>query len=228
MKVRDVMTTEVISVRRDTPVREIARLLAERRISAVPVVDEDRRVLGIVSEGDLVRRAETGTVRTRSWWLEIFADSVSRAVDYAKAHGRKAEDVMTSDVVTIHEDASLAEAATLLEKHRIKRLPVIQAGRIVGILSRANLIQALASVPAGMIAISSRDQAIRETLMRELGQQGFSTRAVNVIVREGVVQLWGVVTSEEERLATRVAAERIAGVQAIEDHLVVWPIVQWD
>lgn len=227
MKIRDVMSTSVVSVPPDATVEEIARLLLKHRISAVLVVDGSGIPLGIVSEGDLMRRIETGTERARSWWLRLLADPAVLAIEYTKSHGRRAGDVMSRPVLSIGEDASLGEAATLMETHRIKRLPVIRDGLVVGVVSRANLVQALASAGTNKPSTEDRDRAIRDRLMTELGRQPWSSPdARHVIVDAGVVHLWGFVTSEEERAATRVAAERISGVRAVEDHLMLRPLVK--
>src|SRR5690606_8514615 len=140
MQASDVMSTPVISVTEDTSVAEVARLLLRHGISAMPVLGANGRLLGIVSEGDLVRRVESGTEREASWWLRLFGDSEERVRDYAKTHGRRVTDVMTREVTTVNEDASLPEIAALLERRRIKRVPVMRGGEVVGIVSRANLL----------------------------------------------------------------------------------------
>jgi len=229
MKVRDVMSVIVLTVKPETTVHEIARLLVKSRISAVPVVDEKNGLVGIVSEGDLMRRTEIDTVGSRSWWLRTFGNGATLAADYAKARGLRARDVMTGEVITIDKDASLAEAATRLESNRIKRMPVTRDGSIVGIISRANLVQALASVTPEKIAILDSDRAIKTNLLAELQNQPWlSQRTLNVVVGDGVAHLWGVVVSKEERSAIVVAAERTPGVRMVEDHLIVEPIAQWE
>lgn len=221
MQARDVMTANVVRVRPDTRVEEIARLLLERRISGVPVVDAGGRILGIVTEGDLMRRPEIQTERRRSWWLAFFADARDRAGEYAKTHGSRAEDVMTRNVVTVAEDTSLAEIAHLLERHRIKRVPVVRDGQLVGIVSRANLIQGLAARrQAAAPPRSMDDRAIRTEIMRTLDREGWVTHGpLNVIVTDGVVELWGFVESDEERHAIRVAVESVPGVAGVQEHL---------
>lgn len=229
MKVRDVMARNVVSIRRSTPVPEIAKLLVTRAISAVPVADELNRPIGIVSEGDLMHRSELDTPRHRPWWLYAFGDRATLAEDYAKANGRKAEDIMTRQVVTIEEDASLSEAAARLEKNRIKRMPVVRDGRIVGIVSRANLVQALAAIPAEALAAGDADRELKERLLLELNKQPWTfAHTLNVVAHDGTIELWGFVTSEEERTALRVAVERTRGVRSFEDHLIVEPLVRWD
>lgn len=171
MRARDVMTTDVVTVDLDTSVREIARLLLARRISAVPVVAADGRLAGIVSEGDLVRRPELGTEARPSWWLMLFAGSEDLAQSYRKAHGRRAADVMTHDVVTVAEDAPVSEIARLLEERRFKRVPVIRDGRVVGVVSRADLVRGLA-VQRAPTAVPADDNAIRERCLRSIRDTG--------------------------------------------------------
>lgn len=221
MQAADVMTIDVVTVRPRTEVREIARLLLKHRISAVPVIDADHSVLGIVSEGDLMRRRENDTVRRHSWWLEAMISTQDGAGEYIKSHGRKATDVMTSRVVEVNENAPLSEIAGLLEMHHIKRVPVTRDGRLVGIVSRANLLHGLATEGAEDASPGSNDdQIIRETLLLELSKEAaLDTALINVIVRDGVVQLWGLVGSSLERKAAQIAAENTGGVKAVENHL---------
>jgi len=143
MKAADVMVSAVISVRPNARVEEVAGILLASRISAVPVIDEQGELLGIVSEGDLMRRAEAGTDRSRSWWLEYLTGKQVLAAEYVKSHSHKVTDVMTRSVITATPDTSLSEIATLLERNRIKRVPIVQNGKVVGIVSRANLLQLL-------------------------------------------------------------------------------------
>jgi CBS domain-containing protein len=228
MKAADVMTTRVITVAADRPVNEIAKLLLEHRISAVPVVDADERLLGIVSEGDLMRREDAGTEPRRSWWLRTFTTSVEAAEDFTKTHGRLAREVMTRRVVTVAEDTSLAEVARLLERHGIKRVPVVRNGRVVGVVSRANLLQGLVAAPAPTAAATVDDATLRARLLATLDRQPWhATLQANIVVSGGIVHLWGLVPTEQQREALRVLAENIEGVRAIEDHLRVQPDVAY-
>ena len=220
MQARDIMTAPVVTVAPDTTVQEIARLLLERRISAVPVVQADGRLAGIVSEGDLMRRPDSGGERTSSWWLSLLSAPEDRAHDYRKAHGRRAADVMTPRVVTAEESTSIGEVATLLEKHRIKRVPVVREGRVVGIVSRANLLHGLASHAPAAPAPASNDE-LRRRVRRELEKAGVDPVFVNVVVYDGVVRLWGALWSEEQLAAARAAARNAAGRVPVEDHLSV-------
>ena len=233
MRAMDVMTTNVITISPITTVQEIAQLLSERNISGVPVVDASNRLIGIVSEGDLLHRVETGTEqrlrrRRRSWWLDRFAAEEELARDYVKSHGRTAEDVMTREVVTVSESTDLAEVANLLETKRIKRVPVVKDGQLVGIVSRANLVRALATAGSRFTADTAPDdRAIRQKLVEELrGQEWVHTWAADIIVTDGVVHIW--VSDDRpqaEKDALRVAAENIPGVRAVEEHLVPAPMI---
>lgn len=220
MKAKDIMTSPVITVGPATPVNEIAALLYERRISALPVVERGRLV-GIVSEADLLHRHELGTdcvARSGSWWLRLF--SADRSIEeYIKSHARKARDVMTREVVSVAPDAAAAEIATLLETRGIKRVPVLEGGRLAGIVSRADLVQALAQVPKAAARVTPpSDAAIRGRLLAELQRQAWWRRGTSTLeVSDGLVSYRGTVESEEERDAARVAAENIAGVRGVED-----------
>ena len=221
MRARDVMTAPAVTVEPDTKVEDIAKLLLGRGISAVPVTEADGRLSGIVSEGDLVRRVESGTERVPSWWLRIFGDDDGLARDYAKSRGRRAGDVMTREVVTVAEDATLADIAALLERHRIKRVPVMRNARVVGIVSRANLLQGLASQPAAAPPAPPGDDALRKRVEEELRRAGVDAMFVNVVVGEDRVHLWGAVRSTEQREAARIAAEAVAGKAGVTSHLSV-------
>jgi CBS domain-containing protein len=220
MKAKDVMTSPVVSVEADTPVLQAIRIMLQRRMSGLPVVDKEGRLIGIVTEGDFLRRAETGTQRRRARWLEFLVGPGRLAEEYTRSHGRKVDEVMTPDPVTVTEDAALEDIVKLMEKRQIKRVPVVRGERVVGIVSRANLLHALASVSREAKPAAQTDEAIRARLVEELGKQPWVPVAlVNPMVRSGVVELWGTITDERERQALVVAAENIPGVKAVRDHL---------
>ncbi len=226
MKARDVMVSPVITVRPTASVKDVAKIFIENRISAVPVVDDQGKLIGIVSEGDLLHRAEADTQRRRPWWLLVMTSDETLAADYIKAHSRKVADVMTKDVITAAPDTPLHEIARALERYAIKRVPIVQDGQIVGIVSRANLIQAVAS-DRKKPEISPSDTAIREKLLAHLQAQRWAdTGLVNATVTDGVVDLWGVSSSDVEQKAIRIAAESIPGVVAVNDHLIKRPRTQ--
>ena len=219
MKARDVMMSPVITVKPYFSVKEVAKILVENRISALPVVDDGGKLVGIISEGDLMHRSEVGTEWDRSWWLRLMASSSTLAADYVKAYGRKVADVMSRNVITASADTPLNEIATLLERNSIKRVPIVRDGQLVGIVSRANLVQAIAGAPKGL-EIRLSDSAIRDRLLDHLRAQPWShTWLLNVTVNDGVVNLWGITNSEEEKNAIRIAAEAIDGVRAVNNHL---------
>ncbi len=221
MRAGDVMTREVVTVGPATSVAELTRLMLDRRISGVPVVDESGRLVGLVSEGDLMRRVELVTER-RPWWADPAASAEETARAYVKAHGLKARDVMTANVVTIDEHEPLDRIAMLFEAHGIKRAPVLRDGKIVGIVSRANLLQGLAASAAG--GVGPDDASIRSTIMATAAEEaGVRASLVDVTVASGVVHLWGNVASQAERDAIRVCAETAEGVRAVRDHLRVLP-----
>ena len=229
MRASDIMTTKVVTISPDLKVDEIARVLLEKGISAVPVADENGKVLGIVSEGDLLRRHENHTERRHSSWLSLFTSSEDEARDYAKTHGMTAAQVMTDKIISVDEETLVGDIAQLLEKRRIKRVPVIQDGKLVGIVSRANLLHGLAaSKDAGPAAPSVDDRQLRKNILAKLENENWiSHGALNVIVTSGSVELWGWVNSEDERKALMIAVETVEGVTSVEDHLgMVAPWVQ--
>ena len=225
MKTADVMVTEVIVVRPQNTVREVATVLLKCGISAVPVVDSAGRLIGIVSQGDLMRRPEIETERRRSWWLELLTTPQMRAQEFVKTHAVKVADVMTRDVVTATEEMPLRDIATLLEKYGIKRVPVVRGETVIGIVSRRDILQAFAQSSATARKVPAGDAAIRDAIAAQLralpcGRPWLLT----VTVTDGVVELRGPVESDEERQAIRVAAEATPGVKAVEDNLCRIPL----
>jgi CBS domain-containing protein len=221
MKAKDVMTRNVISIAPDASVFEAWRLMLQHDISGLPVVDRAGSVVGIVTEGDFLRRAETGTERKRPRWLEFLAGPGRLAKDYVRSHARRVDEVMTYDVETVTEDAPLGDIVALMERHRIKRVPVVRDGQVVGIVSRANLLRALAGVAAEIPPGPHSDETIREGVLAELDRQSWGARnAIDVIVRNGFVELWGTVIEARLRDAARVAAETVPGVKEVKSHIV--------
>ena len=221
MKVSEIMTRDVVSVAPDAAVLEAVRLMLQRRISGLPVVDAAGDLQGIVTEGDFLRRAETGTQRKRSRFVEFLLGPGRLATDYAQASGRKVGDVMTLDVRTVTEDASLEEVVHVMERYRVKRVPVVQGQKVVGIVTRANLMRAVATLALAEHPVAVGDAAIRESLIAELKKQRWApVGLIDVVVKDGVVKLSGALTDERQRQAIRIAAENIPGVSKVEDHLV--------
>ena len=228
MKARDIMVMNVITVSPEASVREVANLLLSNRISALPVVNERGALLGIISEGDLARRAEQDTDYRRSWWLEVFTAKSKEALakEYVKSHARRVKDLMTRAVITAGPSTSLRDIAALLEKNRIKRVPIVAKGKVVGIVSRANLIQALASSRKESESSTTSDSMIRKRIMGQFKSAQWSRRSIlNATVQDGKVKLWGIVASEAEKKAARVAAELVAGVRAVENNVIVQPAI---
>ena len=222
MKAADVMATNVITVRLDTPVAMIAEVLLANRISAVPVVNDKNVLVGIVSEGDLIHRVEAGTERHRSWWLELLTGKETLAHEFVMSHARKAADVMTRPVISVQPDMPLGDIALLLEKHRIKRVPVASNGKIVGIVSRANLIQALVSLNRAKTEASVDDLTLHGNILEQLRSKPWvDPSTISILVNNGSVELWGIVDSETEKNAIRVAVEVTPGVRQVANKLVV-------
>lgn len=227
MKAKHVMVSPVKTCRADMTVREIAQALSESRISALPVVNDAGKLIGIVSEGDLIRRAEIGTQRQRSWWLSLFTSNVQLAEEYARAHARKVKDLMTHDVVYVNPETPLTDIARLFERHRIKRVPVLDNDRLVGIVTRGNLVQAIATAPQKAHRPLG-DEEIRAKIQKRLAREAWTNpMMLNVTVADGAVNLWGMVRTEAERDAIRIAVEDIAGVKSINDHMVLEPLPAW-
>jgi len=225
MNASAVMVSDVITVKPDDTVQDVAGLLLVNRISAAPVVDDSGKMVGIVSEGDLLRRGENRTEHERPWWLKLLMGREFLAAEFIKEYGRKIADVMTHEVISAKPDTPVVDIATLLERHRIKRVPIVQNGKIVGIVSRANLIQALAvcrnkSLEPQTVA----DAELRDKVVSRLKAEPWVRPSlVNVTVTEGTVDLWGIVDSPVEKHALRVAVEVTPGVRAVNDNVLVRP-----
>lgn len=224
---RDVMSREVVTVPASMPVEALARLLGRRGISSVPVVDDAGRLLGIVTEADLLRRVAAAEDRPLGWLRRLLGDPAEQADTYARTHGRTAAHVMTQEVVTVAPDATAAHCAHIMERHRIKRLPVVEDGRLLGVVSRADLLYAAMETPEWIgTEREDRDRHIREVLDREMrGQNWAASLSIYTDVRNGVVTFYGFYRSEEVRRALHVMAERIEGVVRVDDRLELAPPV---
>jgi len=222
MRASDIMVRDVVTARPDTRLVDAIKLMGDHDVSALPVVDDDGRLIGIISESDLIHRVEIGTEKHRPWWLEAVSGAAALAEDFAKSHGKTVDEVMTTDVVSASEDTPLSEIATLLERKRIKRVPIVRNGKLVGVVSRSNLVQAVASViqhGQGEDA-TQRDADIRRELLARMENQSwtdFGSR--NIIVSQGVVHLWGLVSSEAEHKALLALAEGVPGVSRVSDEM---------
>jgi CBS-domain-containing membrane protein len=217
------MASKVITVRPDTLVSDIASTLLKHRISAVPVLNDDGSLAGIVSEADLIHRVEAGTERRHAWWRDLLSEKGSLAREFLKSHAIKASDVMTRNVMMADPDMPVDELASLLDRHRIRRVPIVRNGRVLGIVSRADLIRALVgSHTETSCAPTADDSALRDRVVSELKTKLWASAShINVVVHNGTVELWGGVDSGDEKHALRVAAELTPGVRAVVDHLAV-------
>lgn len=222
MKAADVMTLGAATVRPETPVSEAAQLMLQFRISGLPVVDDEGRLVGLVTERDFLRRAELGTERRRPRWAELIFGDGQLAEEYTRSHARKVEEVMTTDVVSVNDDTPLPEVVDIMERQGFKRLPVLRDGKVVGIISRANMLRAVALRPDDVPADAIDDRVIRDRIAEELGKQTWAPRgAVDFWVRRGVVELRGTVSDERVRRAIKVAAENVPGVRKVNDEIQV-------
>ncbi|MBK8007883.1 MAG: CBS domain-containing protein [Rhizobiales bacterium] len=227
MQAKHVMVSPVITGTADMTVREIAEMLVANRISALPIVGKNGSVVGLVSEGDLIRRAEIGTQKQRSWWLSLFTSSVQLAEEYAHTHARKVKDLMTHEVISVAPDTALSEIARLLEFHRIKRVPVLDKEKLVGIVTRGDLVRVIATASQREQSPVA-DEEIRASILRRLDAESWTNvMLIDVTVNDGTVNLWGLIRSEAERRAVLVAVENIAGVKAINDQLALEPLPAW-
>lgn len=220
MLVHAIMTSPAIVVHPETSIAEAAKTMLDNHISGLPVVDASARLVGIVSEGDFIRRSELNTERKRSWLLELLTSPGALAAEYVSTHGRSVEDVMTSDIVTVAPTARLQEVVELMEKHDVKRLPVVAQGRLIGIVSRSDLLKALVKTLPAQVT-DSKDQEIEAAIINELAAQDWSRGgSIRVKVVDGVAELTGSIMDERERQAAKVAAENVSGVRAVFDNLV--------
>jgi CBS domain-containing protein len=218
------MTRDVVTVGPYTAVPDIAAIMADKHISGVPVVTDSGEIIGIVSESDLLRRVEIGTEREirRKWWLGNLADVNTLAREYAKAHGLRAQDVMSRYVISVRASAELRDVADILDRHRIKRLPVLQAGRLVGIITRGDLVRALSQVRISK-SVKRVDNAVLHKALHERirAQPWINESCISVTVDDGVVELRGFVDTVDQHSALRALVEETVGVGRVEDKICV-------
>jgi CBS domain-containing protein len=219
MRAHQIMTRPVYSVLPEATIAEAANIMLQRHISGLPVVDAAGHLVGIVSEGDFIRRSEIGTQRKRSRWLKFLLGAGEAATDFVHERGRKISEVMTRDPLTITEDTPLEEIVTSMETNGVKRLPVLREDKLVGIVSRANLLQAVASLAREIPDPTADDDHIRKRIINSLEQNDWCPFGLSVVVRDGIVHLGGVITEERSRQAAIVGAENVAGVKKVHDHL---------
>ena len=221
LKARDVMTRNVLTIGPELPIRSLAEFLIDHRISAVPVVDSAAVPLGVVSEGDLLRRVELGTEKKRAWWVSMLADPDDDARSFVKTHGLVAADVMTRGVIAVSPDVELRAIANLLDEKKIKRLFVLDAGKIVGVVTRSDIVKTLMNRVEGGTR-HRLDSEIRADIDKQMHDQPWAPNAfISVLVNDGTVELVGAVQSVAQREAMNVLAQRVDGVRAVKDQLVV-------
>jgi CBS domain-containing protein len=219
MRAHQIMTRPVITVTPETTIVEAANIMLQKHVSGLPVVDAAGKLVGVVSEGDFIRRSEIGTQRKRGRWLRFILGPGKSASDFVHEHGRKIAEVMTKSPLTITEDTALEEIVELMEKNNVKRLPVIRADKVVGIVSRANLLQAVASLAREIPDPTADDDHIRNRVIDAMEKNDWCPFGLSVIVKDGIVHLSGVITEERSRQAAVVAAETVQGVKQVHDHL---------
>lgn len=220
MKASNVMTRAVVTVSPDASIEEAAKLMIQNRISGLPVIDNGT-VCGILSEGDLLRRAETGTEKPRSSWLRLLLSPGRQARDYVRTHARRVDELMSRNVISVAPQTPLTDVVAMMESRRIKRLPVLEQGRLIGIISRANLLDALVRLLPSAPSSAVSDREIRDRVLREVERQPWAPRArIDAKVEDGVVELEGVITDGREGEALRVLAENIPGVKGVRDDLI--------
>jgi CBS domain-containing protein len=219
MRAHQIMTRSVVTVAPETAILEAANLMLQRHVSGLPVVDAAGKLVGIVSEGDFIRRSEIGTQRKRGRWLRFILGTAGAATDFVREHGRKVSEVMTREPLTITEETALDEIVATMETNGVKRLPVMRSGKLVGIVSRANLLQAVASLAREVPDPTADDDHIRRRIIAAMEKNDWCPFGVNVVVRDGVVHITGVITEERSRQAAIVCAENIEGVKQVHDHL---------
>jgi CBS domain-containing protein len=219
MRAYQIMTPRLTTVQADTPVVAAAELMLTKRISGLPVVDAAGKLVGIVSEGDFLRRGEIDTRRRRSAWLEFFTGPGKLAAEFVREEGRTVKDVMTADPVTITEDETLENIVQVMEQKGIKRLPVLRGDVLIGIVTRANFLQAVANLSRGAPQPTAGDDELRRQILATMQDQPWCPMGLNVVVRDGIADLSGVITDDRQRDAAVVAATNVPGVKAVHDHL---------
>jgi CBS domain-containing protein len=226
MKAQDIMTRTVITVTPDTSIQDVAALMVEKHISGIPVVAGDGKLVGMVSQSDLLHRAEVGTERKHKWWFRILADSKEMAREYAKAHGLRAGDVMARYVISVRPDADLSDVADILDNNRIKRVPVMENDKLVGLITRGDLVRALSlsQLAKGAVKRTVDNASLHKVLQQRIRSQpwlGADQSHVNLTVSDGTVELWGYIETVDQHKALRVLVEETEGVTQVIDKMMV-------
>lgn len=217
----DVMTRNVLSVPPDCSIEEAAKQMLERGVSGLFVVDTKGDLVGVITEGDMLRRGEIGTERQRSWWLRMLVSPGRQAADFTRANARHVRDVMTQEVVCAASDAPLEDVVATMEAKNVKRVPITEGGRVVGVISRSDLLRALIGRARAVPPLAADDRSLRAAIMSALEHSSWApTTTLNVAVSDGVADIWGTITNDDERRAIIVTAENTPGIKAVHDHLV--------
>ncbi|MBS4002722.1 MAG: CBS domain-containing protein [Afipia sp.] len=220
MKAHHIMTRKVIKVAPGDSIADAARLMLDNHLSGLPVVDLKGALVGIVTERDLLRRREIGTQRKRPRWLDFILGPGRQAADYVQTAGRRVDEIMTRDVQTVTEDTPLSDVVAIMERYRIKRVPVMNGNnKLTGIISRQNFVRAVAGLARDVPDPTADDSHIQTRILKEIGRHDWGPSGLEVFVRNGVVDICGVITEERTRQAIIVAAENVAGVKQVHDHL---------
>jgi CBS domain-containing protein len=219
MRAHQIMTRQVLTTREDASIADAARIMLEHHISGLPVVDEAGKLVGVVSQGDFIRRAEIGTQKRRSRWLKLLLGPGREATDFVHEQGRKVADVMSERLITAPEEATLEEVTEIMEKNDIKRVPIVRGEQLVGIVTRTNLVKAVLDLARDVPDPTADDDHIRDRILAAIEKNNWQPFGLSVTVRDGIVHLSGVITDERSRQATIVAAENISGVKKVHDHL---------
>jgi CBS domain-containing protein len=219
MRAHQIMTRQVITITAGASIVDAANIMLDKHISGLPVVDDAGTVVGIISQGDFIRRAEIGTERKRGRWLKFLVGPGTAASDFVRERGRRVEEIMTPDPCTVTEDATLEDIVELMERNHVKRLPVLRGDRLVGIVTRTNLLQAVAGLTRDVPDPTADDDHIRHRIINSIEKSDWTPFGLGVIVANGVVHLSGVITNEQSREASIVAAENVSGVTRVHDHL---------
>jgi CBS domain-containing protein len=221
MLAQDVMTRAVLTVTPDMKLVDAAKRMLEAHVSGLPVVDDAGQLVGVLSEGDLLRRTETGTEPRHAGWVELFLGPARLATEYVHTHARYVREVMTETPITVAEDTPLSDVVKLMERRHIKRVPVVRGAALVGVVSRADLVRLFIKKIEATPEASATDGAIRDAVRAELTHSKWaSAHNVTVTVQDGVVTLEGVLFNEALRPALCVIAENTDGVKSVEDHMV--------
>ena len=219
MRVRDVMSTKVVSASPEMALVDAIMVMTKHHISGMPVLDDRGALIGMITEADCLRRGETSRKPRPSRWYDAFFGPQLTARAYIRNYGRKVRHVMSQNAVTVGENATLDQVVELMEENRVKRLPVVRQGKVVGIVSRANLMRALASVIRDAPKLAPTDRELRSQIMSRIGQENWSAGTeIDVLARQGQIDLWGTIIDESQREALKVLVENTPGVASLADH----------